>query len=116
MKNFRHLKIWKLGLGLVSELDKRTDDYPKKEGNAILSQIRRAATSVPSNIAEGSSNREKLSFMEISMGSLNELETLLFLSQRLEYPKEEDFHKCMCLLSEEQKMLTSFMQKLKANS
>jgi four helix bundle protein len=106
-------------MNLAFELYKLTEKFPARENFGIISQMRRAAVSVPSNIAEGSSRsseKEKLRFMEFSMGSLNEVETLLLLSNRLGHIGDEEIHCFLNLVSEEQKQLAAFMQKLKAKS
>lgn len=91
-KNFRELDIWHLGVELAETVYRVTARFPKAELFALSSQMRRAAVSIPSNIAEGrsrDSRREFLHFLSISLGSLAELETQLELAVRLDYTDSE---------------------------
>jgi four helix bundle protein len=84
----KNLEAWKLSMDLVMEIYQLTRNFPKEEQYCIVSQMRRAAISVPSNIAEGSANmtnKQMINFLAISMGSLNELDTQLEISKRLGY-------------------------------
>jgi four helix bundle protein len=93
-KNFRDLDVWHLGVELAETVYRVTARFPKSELFALTSQMRRAAVSIPSNIAEGrarGSSREFLHFLSISRGSLAELETQLELAIRLDYI-DSDLH------------------------
>jgi len=82
------LQAWKKAIILVQEIYNLTKSFPKEEIYGLVSQMRRAAVSVPSNIAEGaarSSKKEFIRFLTISRGSLSELETQLIISARLGY-------------------------------
>ena len=86
--NHKDLDVWKESIGLVSEIYKSTKKYPKEELYGLVSQIRRASVSVPSNIAEGaarSSDRELVQYLYIALGSLSELETQIIISVELGY-------------------------------
>lgn len=88
VKSFRDLDVWHLGLELAETVYRCTARFPKAELFCLTSQMRRAAVSIPSNIAEGrarNSSREFLHFLSISRGSLAELETQLELAIRLDY-------------------------------
>jgi four helix bundle protein len=88
VKSFRDLDVWHLGVELAETVYRVTARFPKSELFALSSQMRRAAVSIPSNIAEGrarDSSREFLHFLAISQGSLAELETQLELAIRLDY-------------------------------
>jgi four helix bundle protein len=88
VKSFRDLDVWRLGLELAETVYRCTARFPKAELFCLTSQMRRAAVSIPSNIAEGrarNSSREFLHFLSISRGSLAELETQLELAVRLDY-------------------------------
>ncbi|GFO60894.1 four helix bundle protein [Geomonas silvestris] len=88
VKSYRDLKVWQLGMDLVHAVYEHTKHFPQSELYALTSQVRRAAVSVPSNIAEGharESTREFLHFLAICSGSLAELETQLFIAERLQY-------------------------------
>lgn len=87
-KTFRELDVWHLGVELAETVYRVTARFPKSELFALSSQMRKAAISIPSNIAEGrarESSREFLHFLSISRGSLAELETQLELAIRLDY-------------------------------
>ena len=85
------LEVWKVSMDFVVEIYKLTATFPDHEKYGLTSQIRRAAVSIPSNIAEGSARRnskELIQFLYISLGSVAEIETQLILSKRLNYIKE----------------------------
>lgn len=115
MRNFKQLKIWQKGFELAINSFKLTASFPKEEKYGISSQITRAAVSIPSNIAEGSSRsstKEYSRFIEISLGSTFELETQLLIAQAVNYGNKDLTNTMLKDIDEEQKMLTSFMSKL----
>lgn len=82
------LNVWKKSIELVSEAYNATKSYPKDEAFVLVPQIRRAAISISSNIAEGagrSGKKEYLKYLNIARGSLSELETQLIISKKLGY-------------------------------
>src|SRR5271154_3028023 len=88
VKSFRDLDVWRLSLDLAEAVYQCTASFPKSELFGLTAQMRRAAVSVPSNIAEGrsrSSTKEFLQFLSIALGSLAELETQFELAVRLGY-------------------------------
>ncbi|MGD0299094.1 MAG: four helix bundle protein [Bryobacteraceae bacterium] len=88
VKSYRDLDVWRLGLDLAEAVYQCTSSFPKREIFGLTAQMRRAAVSVPSNIAEGrsrSSTKEFLQFLSIALGSLAELETQFELAIRLGY-------------------------------
>jgi four helix bundle protein len=90
--SFQDLRVWQQAMTLAAAAYKATELFPKPEVYGITSQIRRAAVSVASNIAEGKghrSDREFLHFLYHARGSLFELETQILLAQRLQYVSEE---------------------------
>ena len=92
VKSYRDLEVWSLGLDLVETIYRCTSEFPKNEIYGLAAQMRRAAVSIPSNIAEGqarSSSKEFLHFLSFSLGSLAELETQLELTARLGYSATE---------------------------
>lgn len=94
MRNFRELEIWKKSILFVKLIYQLTDFFPEKEIYGLTSQIRRAAVSIASNIAEGSSrNSEKdfVRFLEIAMGSAFEIETQLIIARDLNFMSEEKY-------------------------
>jgi len=95
VKTHKDLDVWKEALILAKETYKLTANFPKEETYGLVSQIRRAAVSIPSNIAEGaarSSNKEFIQFLYVSLGSLAELETQLLLSRKLGFLKNEEIN------------------------
>ncbi|MFA6098244.1 MAG: four helix bundle protein [Patescibacteria group bacterium] len=94
-KSFENLTIWKDGISLSGLIYLETKKFPKEELYGLTSQIRRAIISVPSNIAEGagrSSQKEFIRFINISLGSLNEVESLLHVALELKYLEINDFN------------------------
>ena len=90
----KELDVWKKSMDLVEEIYKHTDKFPKSEVYGLSNQIRRAAVSVPSNIAEGAaknSSKDFIKFLYIALGSLSEIETQLIISCRLKYITSIDF-------------------------
>lgn len=90
--NFRELKIWQRSMNLTETVYKIAADFPKEERFGITSQFKRCSVSIPSNISEGAgrgTNKQFKYFLEISMGSCNELQTQLELSKRFDYLTNE---------------------------
>lgn len=88
MKTHKDLDAWHKSMDLVTKIYTLTKDYPNHEVYGITSQIRRAAVSIPSNIAEGSARntkKEYVQFLYIALGSASELETLILISENLHY-------------------------------
>ncbi len=86
--NHKDLEVWKKSMELVIDIYKMTQKFPDTEKFGLINQIRRAAVSVPSNIAEGcarNSDKENLRFIDIACGSLAEIETQLLISVQLGY-------------------------------
>jgi len=86
MKSFKDLDVWNKGIEFVAEIYKLTSRFPKDELYGLVSQMRRAAVSIPSNIAEGQGRRnakEFIQFLYIAKGSLAEIETQLIICERL---------------------------------
>ena len=91
-RNFKTLEIWRLGYNLTLDFYKLTEEFPENERDNLTSQIRRASSSVPLNIAEGCSRQTKKAFLQFLMyayGSCRELEVLLMLSRDLNYISNE---------------------------
>jgi four helix bundle protein len=88
LADFRDLRVWQVGMDLVIESYRLGDLLPARERFGLVAQIRRAATSVPANVAEGNGRvhrREYLHHLSIARGSLNELQTLIAIADRLGY-------------------------------
>jgi four helix bundle protein len=102
-KPHRNLVAWQKGMDLVMEVYKLTRDFPERELYGLSSQLRRAALSVPSNIAEGAADRTHSQFSHFlanALGSLNEIDTQLEISLRLGYIPENDYPHVSALLDE----------------
>ena len=116
MRNFKQLRIWQKGFEIAVQSFKLTSTFPNEERFGICSQITRAAVSIPSNIAEGSSrssDKDYNRFIEISLGSSFELETQLLIAEAAGYGNLELKKSVLKNIDEEQKMLMSFMKTLK---
>lgn len=116
MKNFKDLKIWQKGFQIAVQSFNITQTFPSSERFGLTSQITRAAVSIPSNIAEGSSRRSDKDysrFIEIAMGSCYELETQLQIAKAINYGDKELIEALLIVIDEEERMLTSFMNSLK---
>ena len=91
MHNFRNMQIWKEAMDLAQAVYEITENLPKMETYGLISQMTRAAVSVPSNIAEGSGRTDKdfSHFLTIALGSLFELNTQIMLAERIGYLTSE---------------------------
>jgi four helix bundle protein len=112
IKSYKDLLIWQKGFQIVISTYKLTKDFPQEELYALTSQIKRASVSIPSNIAEGYGRNTDKSlghFIDISRGSLYELETQLLIAKELEFIQDLDmFNHVISLINEESKMLNAF--------
>ena len=118
MKDFRQLRVWEKAHQLTLTVYRITKAFPSDERYGLTSQIRRASVSVPSNIAEGcgrSSDAELARFMEIAMGSASEVEYQILLARDLGYVAGTEYGDIYGRVCEVKRMLTSFIQKLKAD-
>ena len=114
---YRDLIVWQRAIELVTEVYQLTEIFPKEEIYGITSQMRRAAVSIPSNIAEGrvrGTRKDFTHFLIISYGSGAELETQIEIAKRLPKTKGLDYFKSDQLLGEIMKMLNSMIGKLRA--
>ena len=88
MHNFKELKVWRAGIDLSKSIFTLTKKFPTEERFGLISQMTRAAVSIPSNIAEGcgrKSNKELYQFLNIALGSAFELETQLIIAREFDY-------------------------------
>lgn len=119
MRDFRKLVVWEKSHLLVLDIYKATRAFPKEELYALTSQIRRAASSIPANIAEGcgmNTDMELARYMQISMGSASELEYHLLLAHHLEYLDEQTYNDLNNRTVEVKRMLAPFIKKLRGRS
>ncbi len=113
MKNHKDLEVWKKSVAFVTEIYRISKSFPKEEIYGLTSQLRRAAVSIPSNIAEGAarqSNKDFERFLFISLGSISEVETQLIISKNLEYLNENEFETLQNKLIEIRKMLLGLIK------
>src|SRR6266487_3016149 len=116
MRNFKKLKIWQKGFDIAVKSFKLISSFPREEKFGLSSQITKSAVSISSNIAEGSSRfseKDYSRFIEISLGSTFELETQLLIAKAVNFGNSELGNEILKDLDEEEKMLISFMNKLK---
>ena len=93
-RDFKKIKVWQIADKLTQNIYRMTRDFPVEERYGITSQLRRAALSVPTNVAEGcerKTNKEYLQFLYIARGSLSETEYLLYISNKLNYLSDEAY-------------------------
>jgi len=116
--NFRALKVWTKAHALVLAVYRATEAYPAAERFGLTSQMRRAAVSVATNIAEGcvrSTDADFSRFLHIAMGSASELEYLPLLSRDLELTTTSLYHRISNDLQEVKRMLAALIARLKAD-
>ncbi len=119
MRDFRQLKVWEKSHHFTLQVYKITGHFSSDERFGLTSQLRRAAASVSTNIAEGcgrNSERELARFMSIAAGSASEVEYQLLLARDLKYIQNETYIEMNQQVNEIKRMLNSFVQKLTANS
>lgn len=117
LTSYQQLNVWQKSIDLVAEIYRLTKLYPKEELYGITGQSRRAAVSIPTNIAEGYTRKhrqEYVQFIRISFASGAELETLLVIAKKLELAPDEEFKKSGELLVEIMKMLNGLINTLVA--
>ncbi|MEM0543573.1 four helix bundle protein [Flavobacterium sp. j3] len=115
MTSYRDLIVWQKSMSLVAFVYKMTMQFPTDEKFGLISQIRRSAISIPSNIAEGygrNYRKDYSRFLQIARGSLFENQTQLEIAVNLEYIKVENLEEIKELSIEVEKMLNSLIKKL----
>ncbi len=116
IESHRDLLVWQKGMDLVEAIYRITQKLPSHEQFGLISQLRRAAVSIPSNIAEGYGRHSSGSyrqFLSTSRGSLLELETQIELCVRLNYLIQSDTSSILADITELSKMLTSLISKIR---
>ena len=119
LKNYKELKVWQKAYQLCLRIYEITKNFPKEERYGLVSQIRRSAISVPSNIAEGygrHSRNEYIRFLQIALGSLFELQTQLEIAANLGYLKKEEFDVLYESTREVERMLSVLIKRLTEGS
>lgn len=116
IRSFTDLNAWKEGHKLVLMIYKVTNNFPKKETYSLIDQMRRAAVSITSNIAEGFSRRglkEKIQFYAISSGSLTELQNQVIVSKDIGYLPEKSLQDIQNQLTIVQKLINGLIKSAK---
>jgi len=116
MRPHEKLDVWKKSVGFVVALYKATESFPKDEKFGLTSQLRRAAVSIPANIAEGAARRSDKEFgyfLSNSQGSVSEVETELLIAHRLSYLQEGNYASLLSSLDEIGRMLTGLSHNVK---
>ena len=114
--SYKDLRVWKQSVDLALEISRYTQNFPKHELYGLTSQLRRAAVSVSSNIAEGkgrSSDKELILFLHHSRGSLLELETQVFIASELAYIEESQAKHLLSQVEDLAKALNALINSLK---
>lgn len=117
VENYRELKVWQAAMDLAEQCYLATKNFPNDELFGLTSQIRRAATSIPANIAEGQGRqhtKEFLNHLSIARGSLKEVETHLLLSQRVGLLDQTALDSLLTMSDEISRMLTGLRRALEA--
>lgn len=118
MQDFHKLKVWEKAHHLALEVYRVTATFPKGETFGLTSQMRRAAVSVPSNVAEGCGRhgqRELTRFLQVAGGSASELEYQLLLSKELGYISEADHRSLKDQVRQIRRMIAAFTETLRGN-
>jgi len=119
MKSYRDLIVWQKSMRLVTQIYLITKELPKNELYGLTSQIRRSSISLPSNIAEGygrNSTNDYIRFLQISCGSLYEVQTQLEICYNLEYISKKLFNGIYEQSREIERMLNSLIRKIKKSN
>jgi four helix bundle protein len=115
IRNFRELEVWKLGKKIVLDVYRVTKDFPKEEMYGLVAQMRRAAVSIPSNVAEGFNrkhNPEYRQLLYVALGSCAELETQIEVAHDLGFLAVGDRDEVLEQLDHESRMLRNLIKRL----
>jgi four helix bundle protein len=113
------LKVWQEAMGLVKQVYVQTQKFPKEEIYGLTSQIRRAAVSIPSNIAEGNGRKTRkdyLNFLAIANGSLMELKTQILIAESIQYMNQEETDALLKQIDTTGRMLTALRKSLETSN
>lgn len=117
-KSYEDLQIWQKAMSLAELIYQITGQFPSEEKYGLVSQLRRCAVSIPSNIAEGcarESQKEFLQFLSVAQGSTTQLKTQILLSQRISYIDDIRTQKLVSATEEIAKMLYGLRRSLSSN-
>ncbi|MCK4294234.1 MAG: four helix bundle protein [Planctomycetes bacterium] len=115
IKRYRDLDIWKKAIELVKDIYRSTEEFPKQEIYGLVSQMRRSAISIPSDVAEGFRryhNKEYRQFLYVSLGSCAELETQITIAKELKYMRQDTEAELLEKLDHICRMTSNLIKKL----
>jgi four helix bundle protein len=115
IRTYRDLEIWKISIQLVKDVYKLMEQFPKQEMYGLVSQMRRAGISIPSNVAEGFRryhNKEYKQFLYVSLGSCAELETQATIARELSYISKDKENALLEKLDHISRMISNLLKKL----
>ena len=119
MRDFRKLQVWERSHELTLKIYELTSQFPREEIYGLTNQIRRACTSIPTNIAEGcgrESTADFARFLQIAMGSASETEYLILLAHNLKYFNAKQYVELTDAIVSVQKMLTSLLKNIRSKN
>ncbi len=119
IQSYKELIVWQKSILLCEKLYAITEKFPRSEIYGLISQMRRASVSIPSNIAEGrnrGTRKDFVQFLRIALGSISELETQLEIAKRLPTTSNLSYAEIDILINEVSRMLVAMIKKLQANS
>ena len=119
MQNYQKLEVWRKAVDLTVDIYSIVKSFPTDERFALVSQIKRAVTSIPINISEGcgrNTSKELAQFVHIAQGSASELECEILISTRLNYISETDSQALLIRIEELKRMLWGLESKLKTEN
>ena len=109
----KDLEVWQKAIAFVTDIYTQTVSFPREEMYGLVSQLRRSAVSIPSNIAEGAarqSNKEYIQFLYVALGSLMELDTQLIIAKNINFISEETLIELQLKMEEIGKMLNGLIK------
>jgi len=115
IKTHKDLEVWRKGIDFVVKIYSDSEGFPDSERYSLISQLRRAAVSIPANIAEGfgrNHKKELLQFLNIAMGSAAEIDTLLLISRKLSYISDVRYDELTELLDHISRMLKNLSRSI----
>jgi four helix bundle protein len=118
-RSYQDLEVWKLSIALVKEIYLITEKFPKSESYGLTNQIRRAAVSIPSNIAEGqgrNSSKEFRQFLSIALGSVAETETQLIIAKEINFLRNDELEPLLVTVDRIRKMLKGLSKSIRTIS
>ncbi len=119
MHDYKKLDVWEKSMEIVKDIYNLTDSFPDAEKFGLISQMRRSAVSIPSNIAEGAgrnTDKEFNNYLSVALGSAFELETQLLLSVRLNFTEEQNIKKTLSDLGSICRMIHSLKKRITGKS